>query len=404
MGTLVAAGQRLALLEKDLFESYADNASISLMTGNGGLPLLYYNLYKATGLEEYRDKAGLVLEHIIDRIMSGITSYTYCEGLAGIAALFAYLREKEFVNDSIDSFVSQCDDVLYRTFFQLSEKQEMDYLHGALGIAVYLLHRFRTGHISREKLDLVAHAVVLQLNNTTTGGAVHNEYVPGTPDAADTRYINCGMAHGLVSSVIFLAGYCEVTSDETEARNAIKKATDVLLSFRSPASNNAESVFPSIVKLSDGAFDTTYKIPLGWCYGDTVVSIGLHYAAHVLEDDKLASYARSLALQTTQRATRKEAIIYDACFCHGTTGLSHIYKKWYAITGIPEFRDSYEHWIRETLDLTKFPAGVGGYLKFEGGSYEAQYGLLDGACGVAMVLTDYVYRGTEDWDRFFLLS
>lgn len=390
MNTITLAAKKLAHLEKDLFDNYLASGSVSLMTGKGGLPLLYYNLYQATGNGEYQEKAGTVLEHLVDQVSEGLHSLSYCDGLAGFAYLLNYMREKDFVDDSIDDLLADCDGILREAMHGMLETDNIDYLHGAQGIAIYCLDRYKAGYMDKGRVDAIAGAIINRVNKEAE-------------DKSAPRYINCGMAHGLLASIMLLSKYCSVMSEAEPAKAAVRSGVELLLKFRS-ANAAGLSVFPSIVKVEGSAFDTTYDIPLGWCYGDTVVSVGLHYAAQMLNDRTLADYALQLALQTMNRNTRKSALVFDACFCHGSAGISHIYKKWHRHTGLAAFENGYRQWIEQTVELGSFEDGIGGYKKFQGGEYSKEFGLLDGACGVAMVLTDFTYDGHGDWDRFFLLS
>jgi len=390
MNTTILAAEKLAHLEKDLFDNYLATGSASLMTGKGGLPLLYHNLYQATGNGEYQEKAGAVLEHLVDQVNEGLRSFSYCDGLAGFAYLLNYMREKDFVDDSIDDLLADCDGILYNSMHEMLETDNLDYLHGAQGIAVYCLDRYKAGYMDKGRIDAIATAVINWVNKNA-----EDKQVP--------RYVNCGMAHGLLASIMLLSKYSSLTADAAPAKAAIRAGVELLLRFRSTDAAGL-SVFPSIVKVDDSTFDTTYNIPLGWCYGDTTVSVALCHAAQVLNDPSLADNALQLALQTTARNTRKSALVSDACFCHGSAGISHIYRKWHHHTGLAAFENGYHQWIEQTLELGSFEDGIGGYKKFQGGDYSREFGLLDGACGIAMVLADFMYDGQGDWDRFFLLS
>jgi lantibiotic modifying enzyme len=395
--TLIA--DKLDQLEKDLFDRYAQTPSMSLLTGNGGLALFYYNMHKTFKKEIYRERAEILLEHALEQINNGVRSFTYCDGLTGLAFLLNYLQEKEFLDDSITDFLKQCDDILFDVFGRMQQKGNTDLLHGSLGLAAYLLDRHKSGFISLEQITIVADAMRRNLDLVT--GLV--KYPAGEQPAE--VYINCGMAHGTVSLIFFLSRYCELAENKAEITASIRAGVDNLLKFKStnPASI---SVFPSIVKLNGETFETTYDIPLGWCYGDTIVSIGLYYAAKVLNDENLLQEAEQLALTATRRNTPRTALVHDACLCHGGAGLAHMYRKWYGFTGNEVFHENYQLWMDQTLALSQHEDGCGGFKKYEGGPFSAARGLLDGAAGMGLVLMDYLAEDNEynDWDRVLMMS
>jgi lantibiotic modifying enzyme len=385
MHTNAAVRQKIIQIEQQLFDSYLDNTSLSLLNGKSGLLLLYFRLYTVFGDESYSSKCQVITERLLDDINKGITSFTYCDGLTGAACLFNYLREKAFFDDSVDDLLKQCDEILYDALQVALDNANWDYLHGAIGMALYFMDRQRSDNGIGQRLETVMERIITM-----------------QPGMGEEQYCNCGMAHGLVSVLMLLSRYASIGARPAYIRSAIRAAADRLLSFRSmdPASL---SVFPSIVKIDDPSA-WTYKVPLGWCYGDTAISVGLYQAGKTLQDTALMHEAAQLALHATKRNTRATARVFDACFCHGAAGVAHIFSKWYRLTKDPVFYESYHHWICQTLELCSFEDGIGGYKKFTGDTYTAQPGLLDGAAGVALVLADYISNAPGDWDQFFLLS
>ena len=399
MKTKELIADKLDQLEKELFERYTETPSMSLLTGNGGLALFYFNMHRTFRKDIYRERAEILLEHAMEQLNNGVRSFTYCDGLTGLAFLLNYLHEKEFLDDSITDFLKQCDDILYNVFGRMQQKGNTDLLHGSLGLAAFLLDRYKSGHVSFDRIATVAAAMCRNLD-LITGLEKH----PGDQQPQEV-YINCGMAHGTVSLIFFLSRYYELVEKKPEIAGSVRAGVDNLLQFKS-TNPESISVFPSIVKLNGSSFETTYDIPLGWCYGDTIVSIGLYYAAKILNDADLLMEAEQLALTATKRNTPRKALVHDACLCHGGAGLAHMYRKWYGFTGNEVFNENYRHWMDHTLELSKHPDGCGGFKKYEGGPFSDTLGLLDGAAGMGLVLMDYLADDKEnnDWDRVLMMS
>lgn len=401
--TAALAGKKIREIEQRVFADYTKRPSISLMNGNGGLLLLYYSLYSHFQDEEHRISAEMITDHLLDLTNEKITSSTYCDGLTGLAFLFNYLSEKGFFGHSITPFLAQCDEMLLSVFSKVLDKENIDYLHGALGMAVYFLDRYEGDGITGDRMKEIGQSMANRLEDSIHSGIRNNQFMSGQNDD-DGRYFNCGMAHGLVSAIMFLSKYYTRVDGSDRIKKTLQAATTRLLQFKS-GDPHTLAFFPSIVKVSNGTIQSTYNIPLGWCYGDMTISIALYNAGMALEDLALLNEATTLALETTKRDTKQTSLVYDACFCHGSAGVAHIYKKWYRFTRHPDFKASYQFWIRKTLDLCSFEDGIGGYKKCTGDSWSNEYGILDGACGPALVLTDFLSnRNDTDWDRFFLLS
>ncbi|MCB2409846.1 lanthionine synthetase C family protein [Hymenobacter lucidus] len=394
MPTQEVISTKLLQIEQDIFATYTAKPSLSVMCGNGALPIFYYSLYHTYQDETYREKAEVILDHILDQLNQGITSFTYCDGLTGVATMLSYLVEKEFIGDEMDDFLSQCDEALFKVFTRLMAQADLDYLHGSLGVATYFLNRYRTSP-----------AVLPQL--LTIGAAIHEHVAHMVDPATSTAEVfNCGMAHGQVSSLIFLTKYHTLAPNPAAVAATIRLIAQRLLGYQS-ANAATLSIFPAIVQLAGSGTpdEAAYSVPNGWCYGDTMISLGLLAAGQTLHDADLVAEATALALRTTARNSCETAIINDGGMCHGSAGLAHMYKKWHQATGIEAFEENHLHWLRQTLELTNHADGLGGFKKFEGNNkYSNKFGLLDGASGVGLVLADYVHGQPSDWDRFFSLS
>jgi lantibiotic modifying enzyme len=368
------ATQKIKQMEKDIFAMSSEDPSISLFNGNTGLILFYYHLYRCFGEEAYLRKCGIIAEKVMQLASRDLTTLSYCDGLGGIGMLFNYLQQQEFIDEGSDDFLLQCDSILLVALKRMLEKQDLDFMHGATGLILYFLER---------KKHLPAIFSILY------------EVIDA---ALDNAIFNCGIAHGWISIMMILSRYADETQD-LQAKIRLKKITDILLTHKSSDAKTL-AIYPSIV---DGT-QKNYNVPLGWCYGDTIIATALYRTGTTLGDQNFMEEATALAIHAANRNTEKNSGILDACFCHGGAGVAHIFRKWYTLTGNTFFQDHYQDWINSTLVLSSFEDGVGGYKKYTGATYAAKYPLLDGAAGVALVLTDMISDTPVDWDRFFLLS
>jgi lantibiotic biosynthesis protein len=381
---------KLFSIEKDIYTAAFESNSASLMQGIGGIPILYDNLYCATGDKVYIEKSNEIVNKIIDLLSSSISSLKYYDGLSGIALLFDYLLQRGYDSFGLDEIVEDCKNLLYETF--LSEIDDLDFLHGAQGIFMLFLYQ-QPGKESDKRTKEMMMRIVETMN----------EYINNSKKGKDETKINCGMAHGIISYILILSKYL-AKNDCKIVREVLYKLVNLL--FETETKNKSSlSIFPSIIDYAGLTSEAEYVVPLGWCYGDNIISIGLLKAGSVLNDDFIIEKANEIAITTTKRNNVKNAIIYDACFCHGSSSIAHSYNKWYQYTGNLTFKNSYELWIDKTIEMCSFKNAIGGYKQFSGGNnYEKNIGLLDGACGVALVLTDYASGKITDWDRFFLLD
>jgi len=111
-------------------------------------------------------------------------------------------------------------------------------------------------------------------------------------------------------------------------------------------------------------------------------------------------------LHASQRRDLKDNYVMDACFCHGTSGIAHVFNRMWRETGMDECKHAAAYWIEQTLDMAKFTDGLAGYKTWQGGvlGYETRYGLLEGIAGIGLVLLSYYYEIEPTWDECLLLS
>jgi hypothetical protein len=386
--------EKLFSLEADIFKA-APNSSMSLMQGIGGLPVLYLQLYKNTRQRVYLKKIDVIIDHLIDLIDSSEPSVTFCEGIAGVGFMLNYMQKATGHNIQLIKELSDLLDRLMMSFYkQHNSHYDMDFLHGSAGILVSWLNKKGASAQVREEIRILMPKYVKAVN----------AYLDGLNDpAAEKKIVNCGMAHGLISQIMILSLYTTKFKDAAYIP-LIQRLVKLLVSVQADSDNHMDSNFPSIVNLSDLKPDNKYRVPLGWCYGDTVVSIGLAKAGEVLNDRQMINQAYQVAARSMLRETNQQAIVVDASFCHGSSSIAHTYNKWRWQSNTTTFDAAYQKWIERTLELCQYTDGIGGYKKFEGDKFTPEAGLLDGAAGVALVLSDYLYEQKSNWDAVFLLS
>lgn len=397
-------------IEKDLWEN-KENQSLSLFTGIGGLPVFYYMLYELTEKKEYLDKIYVTLEDVFN-LINGDDDYSmsYCNGLSGVALSFEFLLKKEFlkieVKNDLEEALDYIDEVVVK-FVQNNTKQyeDVDFLHGAFGVGFYLNERLKrkktnsfinaTAHI----FDLLADLVIEDVEKSFLDISSENN------SKENNHSTNCGLAHGHVSHIIVFSEYLKNDPQNGKVKLALEKSLACLLEFKSTTPDSF-SVFPSIAVNQKSA---VYKIPLGWCYGDQTISIGLYKASQVINDSKIKSLAVEIAEKTLERDTI-EAIfpipLFDSGFCHGLSSIAYVHKKWFEVLRDSRFEIVYLKFIDMILKDSKTNVGFGGYQKHMGNNkYVNSYGFLDGSLGIGVVLIDYLLgENNTGWENFFLLK
>lgn len=312
------------------------------------------------------------------------TSDTICDGTTGVCWLLRLLAKEGVVEvDDIDDVLEDIDKLNVAFLGRELEIGNIDFLHGAIGMAHYLLY------FGIDK-DFVAKSVVRTLKASAEedpSGRIRWKKATYTGGSEREDVYNLGLSHGMAAIVYLLAEIYETTNDEEARRlleGTVKYYSDIF-------DNNSilPYAFPSWIPI--GPVDSSKTRPggrLAWCYGDVGVSFGLLKAARVLKDESL--YA--MAIKTLEKTLDYGVPITDWCFCHGAAGLYYMYKKVYSFTGAPRFEAAAKACKRRLYDMQ---ADV---LKSD------SLGVLQGIPGVILSLLDRDIQTQDSWDAILLLN
>ena len=386
-----------------------NNNDISLINGIGALPVYYFLKFKLTNDKEYINKIHCSLEKIIELINETDIQFSYCNGLIGVAHMFNFIRKKNILNPESLIDIEEALLIIDETIVELSLSktntiEDVDFLHGSFGGALYLIERYSesSDQMFKEKVielfEKLAYIVLDDVEKTKKNTSLINF-------DENAHKTNCGLAHGHTSYIIIFSKFLDNVPENLLIKNALIASVECLLGFQS-TDEKSFAQFPSIAM---NKLTAQYNIPLGWCYGDQTISLGLHKASNILQNDDLKQKALDLAYATLKRDTFEKIFPsskYDAGFCHGLSSVAYIHKKWYSISKDKIFYKQYEKYISDILDYGDKNVGVAGYQKYMGkDGYMDSIGFLDGAIGIGIVLIDYLLEFDDaGWDKFFLLD
>jgi hypothetical protein len=101
--------------------------------------------------------------------------------------------------------------------------------------------------------------------------------------------------------------------------------------------------------------------------------------------------------------------VVDACLCHGTTGLGHLFNRLYQATGNLEMKEAALAWYRCALERRLPEEGIAGFPAYAPGEpgaspWRSDPGFLTGAAGVGLALLAAVTDVEPVWDRLLAVS
>ncbi|HTS46122.1 MAG TPA: lanthionine synthetase LanC family protein [Puia sp.] len=370
----------------------------ALLKGMGGVIMiqsLFYQHHQSEKLKGFIDRT---IEALITEIeKTDPLLSTFSGGLAGLGWLFLFLTETKMIEESMDEFLTDTDEVLLGEMDAMIQEKLFDFLHGAIGLGNYFLKRHHKPAL--EKLVTALDQAVTKSKEEIKIDCYHF--------LRNTRVYDFGLAHGNANVLYFLAK-CFETGVLPET--CIRLITGIVKFYF----NNLQepryfkAIFPSLINVSDYSIEKkeNYRSRLAWCYGDLSALNTLLTVAKTIGNQKLGSDAMNLLLETTTREQFEFTSVTDPAFCHGSSGVGMIYWNLYKKTGIKQFKQSALHWLNQTLLMDEGDEkGICGYLfPLEGVGNVRIADILDGLGGVALLLCSMVYETDLDWTKCLLLS
>jgi hypothetical protein len=376
----------------------------SIANGQAGLALLYTWLAQTGRMSE----ADVVAWHYLDQAIEAVSTQNMDASLYGGFPGVAWATE--LVDDVLDPDSEDRNEAVDEALLQLLARANLwpaphDLVVGVTGLGVYALQRF-----PRPSAIECLHRVIERLHEharhdqygsywwTPPAGILHpesrKEYPSGRADL--------GLAHGAAGAIALLGGICGAGADSQVARPLLQEAVRWLVAH--PLATEAGPTFP--IWLAPEFQPSPARC--AWCYGDPGIAAALLLAARGVAAADWERAAVALACRAAARPP-EETGIRDACFCHGTAGLAHIYNRMYQATGEPKLGRAAVYWLERTLDFYRGARDDGATWvqgspnRSEAGPWTGT-GLLEGAAGVALVLLAATTPVEPLWDRMFLVS
>ena len=113
-------------------------------------------------------------------------------------------------------------------------------------------------------------------------------------------------------------------------------------------------------------------------------------ASKSLKRNDWAEEAKTILIHSSKRRDLNENGVIDACFCHGASGIAHIFHRMYKETELDECGEAARYWMEKTIEMSKFKDGLAGYKVWRrDNGFENDAGLLEGIAGIGLALLSY---------------
>jgi lantibiotic modifying enzyme len=380
-----------------------DYNSIGLLQGDLGRLMFFGHYGEATQQEEYISLAVENLERYLENIDVTTSAFTYCSGLAGVGWVVEYMEQKGWLDADTNEILEPIDDFLYEWMTRALEADNYDFLHGAVGTGMYFISR---SHKSEKAAVLLRNFAQLLVKKAVVGkdGTLKWFFTDLMTGEKRKDNFNIGLAHGIPSILAFFTKLNESGILPEESLLWTRQTADYIVTHQLNNIEQSGSYFPYTV-IDDEP--KTEPVRLAWCYGDPGVCCSLWQAATILKNDSLKNFVTKVMINAAGKRDLDAARIQDAGICHGTSGMAHIFQRFYDFTKVDDFRSAADFWYAQTLNMAQHPDGYAGYKAFYNQQDTPWYptvGMLEGICGIGLALSYRVSGKAPTWEKAFLIS
>jgi lantibiotic biosynthesis protein len=385
-----------------LNEEKATTGDTSLLSGDLGMVLFNLHVQEYTKDSLLFDSAITRLEAILSSIVIEDSPFSFCTGIAGLGLFIEYIEKKKWLEIDTNEILEDIDEYLYHKMIDTIKIGNYDFLHGAIGVGFYFIHRNCKTTIAKKYLE----ELVLEIEKLAIieddGCMKWVNYLPGDNSAIETRY-NIGLAHGIPSFLSFLVKVNQEGILQDKTLDMIRSTTKYILKTKC---NFSEKYSTIPFTVNDILKKETTDTRLAWCYGDLGVCCSLWQAANLLKDDVLKQEVIKIILHAAAKRTIEQTRIIDAGICHGAAGAAFIFQRFYDWTQEPALKEAADYWYDKILEMGIFEDGYAGYKTFFtpelGGSRES-YNMLDGISGVGLVLLYKISGLDPSWEELLFI-
>ncbi|MDY6412142.1 MAG: lanthionine synthetase LanC family protein [Bacteroidales bacterium] len=353
----------------------------SLLGGDLGDIIFLYHYSRIDA--HYESIADGLLEKMLRSLSLQPRVATYCNGLAGLGVGLLTLQQDEFIS-GVDSALGAIDPVISLSLESFIEDNNIDFLHGLIGIGFYLLERNNSSkEYSVSNLSKIVD--YLDKSKISDGAIVKWRY----NEKKLSKPFNISLSHGVSSIVVFLCRLIKSGAFSENYNVKIKQmlqgAVQYLLSNRVDADRLGCCFASSSIECDD----YPHRSRLAWCYGDLGVATALLEAGNTLHDSSVRDIAIQVLLYSARRRDIKANYVNDFCVCHGSVGIAQIFRSQGIALGMKELLDAADYWEKDTLSRVVIDDKGRHTLLYydpENGGFRESGGILDGIAGAALYL------------------
>ena len=364
--------------------------------GSLGLLFYYFSAGEKLADKNLTQKANQLLDKVFEDMndnAGGLNGISLSNGGAGLAAVVNYLQKNNFIEFDIDEEFKEIDKFLFNNAIALLDQNNVDYLHGPLGVILYFSKRNQNVLIN-SYLNILVDKLLGKAIETPHGIWFKNK---AFSERNIENKIDFGLAHGLTGILLILIAAYPHLIDKKACENIIRQGISFIVKHELPVyfDEGEYSYFPTSFDNDD--INITRFNRLAWCYGDLNEVLLLYRAGNLFNDNRYLAIANRIGLKSVERKSETSTLSVNTHFCHGSSGIAQFYKAIFYETNNEIYKKAYEYWLRDIINRVDKEIEDDIYVKNNAS-------FLEGWAGVAFVLLDVLsFNKKSEWAGLFLL-
>lgn len=368
--------------------------NFSLLTGKAGILLFKMEYCKYFNYKFDPDLQDEIHELALNSFKN--TDMTFCSGNTGIKWFFTYLYNKQLITKNDWQFVCSNNKDIKEIAIEMITKEKYEYLYGAVGISNYLLWQNSKAHVNFfKKFNSILNIFIINyLNREAISEKIkENAIIPG-------NVTDIGIAHGITGIMNYCINFLRANLHSEDILDTLNRITTFLLANKSHS--HTISFYPQYLY---NGIHVSKPSRLAWCTGDMMIAMQLYQTGSILKKSELTTAGIEIFKHASRRQLQEDTIVRDACFCHGSSGIAHIFNKIWKSTKKLEFLSARDFWLKETIKYADLNDSSITYkwFNYDTKSYEKDYHLLSGQAGIGMAFLSYL---NDDflWDNCLMFQ
>lgn len=379
-----------------------------LIKGKLGLLMYCLNSYHLNQEDVYLEKIQEILEDIFNKISLNesimAAHMTLADGLPALGIVLHELLKQDLIDSTFKDQIDVITDSVFDKCIEMINNNNFDYFYGATGLLFYMykVEAYNNCNFLVDKLHEYALSHDYMFYNAT--GDVY------------TQGINFGFAHGTSAILAVLLKIYDQGINQQKTKELLLNITTKIISFkkenidRSKVSYQLEGFdFPTwfpyniitervdkIVKpelYSTNIYHFTDR--LGWCNSDLGYVMLFYKLGITLDQQEYLKISNEIGDEIVTRLSFENTAINSANMCHGSAGVSALYKSIYSLTNREIYKNAHEHWLNATVKYLE--------IKMKKEFSFSDLEILTGWLGPVLFLQDVNFKKVSNWDSFFLI-